>query len=84
MSGSEKIFHEDSENGRSPSSSSEREASLVDSQKLVWKMDLHILPMVTILYLLSFLDRSNVANARLEGLVTDVHMTGMRDTYPVA
>ncbi|KAF2171851.1 hypothetical protein M409DRAFT_63405 [Zasmidium cellare ATCC 36951] len=31
---------------------------------------------VCVLYLLSFLDRSNTANARLEGLTDDLHMTG--------
>ena len=46
------------------------------TRRLLWKLDLHLLPMVSILYLLSFLDRSNVANARIEGLVTDVKMTG--------
>ena len=62
-------------------SSPERaEESSPASRRLIWKIDLHILPMVTILYLLSFLDRSNVANARIEGLVTDVHMTGKNST----
>jgi len=40
------------------------------------KVDRKIVPGVTILYLLSFLDRSNVANAKLDGLTTDLHMTG--------
>ncbi|ORY19442.1 MFS nicotinic acid transporter-like protein Tna1 [Clohesyomyces aquaticus] len=48
----------------------------VDEKKLLRKLDLRLLPAVSILYLLSFLDRSNVANARLEGLTTDLQMTG--------
>lgn len=48
----------------------------VREKALLRKLDFHLLPAVTILYLLSFLDRSNVANARLEGLTTDLHMTG--------
>jgi len=48
----------------------------ISEKKLLRKLDLHLLPGVCILYLLSFLDRSNVANARLEGLATDLHMTG--------
>ena len=48
----------------------------VNEKALLRKLDLRLLPAVTLLYLLSFLDRSNVANARLEGLVTDLHMTG--------
>ncbi|KAL5116387.1 hypothetical protein ACEQ8H_005735 [Pleosporales sp. CAS-2024a] len=48
----------------------------MNEAKLLRKLDLKLLPAVSILYLLSFLDRSNVANARIEGLTTDVHMTG--------
>jgi len=49
-------------------------------RKLLNKLDWHLLPGVCVLYLLSFLDRSNVANARLDGL-TDfapggLYMTG--------
>lgn len=43
---------------------------------LLRKLDLKLLPPLTLLYLLSFLDRSNVGNARIEGLVADLHMTG--------
>ncbi|KAK1225609.1 hypothetical protein PQX77_011436 [Marasmius sp. AFHP31] len=45
-------------------------------RRLLRKLDLRLLPGLVILYLLSFLDRSNVANARLEGLTDDLHMTG--------
>lgn len=52
------------------------EDTRVSEKKLVRKLDWRLLPGVTVLYLLSFLDRSNVANARLDGLVDDLHMTG--------
>ncbi|THV07805.1 MFS general substrate transporter [Dendrothele bispora CBS 962.96] len=48
----------------------------IKEKKLLRKLDVHLLPGLVILYLLSFLDRSNVANARLEGLTDDLHMTG--------
>jgi len=48
----------------------------VNERSLLRKIDLRILPGVTALYLLSFLDRSNVANAKLDGLDTDLKMTG--------
>lgn len=48
----------------------------VNEKALLRKIDWHLVPGVSILYLLSFLDRSNVANARLDGLTTDLHMTG--------
>ncbi|MCJ1381622.1 hypothetical protein MMC17_004733 [Xylographa soralifera] len=48
----------------------------IQEKALLRKLDLRLLPAVTLLYLLSFLDRSNVANARLDGLTTDLNMTG--------
>ncbi|KAK2007900.1 major facilitator superfamily transporter [Colletotrichum eremochloae] len=48
----------------------------VNTKALLRKMDAKLLPAVGILYLLSFLDRSNVGNARIEGLTEDLHMTG--------
>ncbi len=48
----------------------------VNEKALIRKIDWRLLPAVGILYLLSFLDRSNVGNARIEGLTDDVHMTG--------
>ena len=71
----------------------------VDEKSLLRKLDLKLLPALTLLYLLSFLDRSNgtyspspetargrfmlltgsaVANARVEGLTTDLHMSRLR------
>ena len=48
----------------------------INEPALLRKLDLTLLPTLTLLYLLSFLDRSNVGNARIEGLATDLHMTG--------
>ncbi|OTA63346.1 MFS general substrate transporter [Hypoxylon sp. EC38] len=48
----------------------------INEVALLRKLDLRLLPAVGVLYLLSFLDRSNVGNARIEGLLNDVHMTG--------
>ena len=48
----------------------------LNEKSLVRKLDRHLLPGVCVLYLLSFLDRSNVANAKLDGLDKDLHMTG--------
>ncbi|KAI0032906.1 MFS general substrate transporter [Vararia minispora EC-137] len=42
----------------------------------VWrKLDWRILPFVTALYLLSFLDRTNIGNARIAGMATDLHLS---------
>lgn len=40
------------------------------------KFDLHILPWIFLLWLLSNLDRSNIGNAKLDGLVTELNLTG--------
>lgn len=67
----------------------------INEDKLLRKLDLKLLPTLTLLYLLSFLDRSNgrlpqptisapvthgikVANARVEGMVVDLHMSRLR------
>ncbi|KAJ8130521.1 hypothetical protein O1611_g3110 [Lasiodiplodia mahajangana] len=50
----------------------------VNEKSLLRKIDRHLLPAVGILYLLSFLDRSNVGNARIEGLLDDLDMNPMQ------
>ncbi|KAL2140004.1 hypothetical protein VTI28DRAFT_4398 [Corynascus sepedonium] len=60
----------------SGSESEELESGTVDKKALLRKLDWRLLPAVGILYLLSFLDRSNVGNARIEGLADDLNMTG--------
>lgn len=44
-------------------------------QALVRKLDLRLVPGIALLYLLSFLDRANVANARLWSLDADLGLT---------
>jgi len=50
--------------------------SNVDEKAVLRKMDLRLLPMLALLYLLSFLDRGNIGNAKIEGLTDTLHMTG--------
>ncbi|ORY96884.1 major facilitator superfamily transporter [Syncephalastrum racemosum] len=45
-------------------------------RKLVWKLDLSVLPFATVLYLFSSLDRGNIGNARLGGLEEDLGLVG--------
>jgi hypothetical protein len=54
----------------------EIDGGTVNEKALLRKIDWRLLPAVGILYLLSFLDRSNVGNAKLEGLTDDLGMTG--------
>ncbi|CAJ2501270.1 Uu.00g041230.m01.CDS01 [Anthostomella pinea] len=39
------------------------------------QMDMRLIPMLALLYLLSFLDRGNIGNAKIEGLQEDLGMT---------
>lgn len=48
----------------------------IDEKKLVRKIDFKLLPLFTILYLLSFLDRGNIGNAKIEGLAEDLNLQG--------
>ncbi|KAJ7348859.1 hypothetical protein DFH08DRAFT_959063 [Mycena albidolilacea] len=45
-------------------------------ERTVWrKLDIWVLPIVTLFYLLSFLDRTNIGNAKVAGLLKDLKMT---------
>lgn len=48
----------------------------VVEKKLLWKCDLHVIPVISLLYMLAFLDRINIGNARIQGLEMDLHMSG--------
>jgi hypothetical protein len=48
----------------------------LDLKAIHRKMDFRIVPMLTVLYLLSFLDRGNIGNANIEGLSVDLNLTG--------
>ncbi|KAI1415869.1 MFS general substrate transporter [Hypoxylon sp. FL1857] len=47
----------------------------LDEKKILRKMDIRLIPMLAILYLLSFLDRGNIGNAKIEGLQEDLMMS---------
>ena len=47
------------------------------TKKLLRKIDWMLIPFLAFLYLLSFLDRTNIGNARLAGLEADLGMKGL-------
>ncbi|KAN0061787.1 hypothetical protein ACQY0O_005780 [Thecaphora frezii] len=47
----------------------------VDEKKLLRKIDLYLIPFTSWLYLLSFLDRGAIGNARIYGLQTSLHLS---------
>jgi hypothetical protein len=48
----------------------------INERRLTWKIDLHLVPPLCVLYLLAFLDRVNIANARLYSLEKDLGLIG--------
>ncbi|CAF9908538.1 MAG: hypothetical protein ALECFALPRED_004668 [Alectoria fallacina] len=54
---------------------SAEEKAAIDS-KLVRKLDIRLIPWLCLLYLCSFLDRTNIGNAKLDGLEKSLHITG--------
>ena len=48
----------------------------VDERKLMNKIDLRVIPVLTLLYLLAFLDRVNISNAAIFGLKQELHLYG--------
>jgi len=42
------------------------------------KVDARLVPMLAVLYLISHIDRANIGNAKIEGMVEDLGMTGVQ------
>lgn len=56
--------------------SKDEEWRLIHEKKLLRRIDLHLMPFLVIMYLLNFLDRSNLAQARQGTLEKDLGMKG--------
>ncbi|KFX97714.1 hypothetical protein O988_04712 [Pseudogymnoascus sp. VKM F-3808] len=52
------------------------DVSQVDEVKTLRKMDIRLIPVLTVLYLLSFMDRGNIGNANIQGLTVDLGLSG--------
>ncbi|KAL2161713.1 hypothetical protein VTH06DRAFT_8275 [Thermothelomyces fergusii] len=53
---------------------SEEEKAQVE-RRLLWKLDLMLMPWLCLLYLLAFLDRTNIGNAKIAGLNQDLGLS---------
>ncbi|KAI2695469.1 hypothetical protein DTO013E5_6059 [Penicillium roqueforti] len=50
-----------------------------DKRKRVFhKVDKRLIPMLAVLYLICHIDRANIGNAKIEGMVQDLKMTGLQ------
>ena len=47
-----------------------------DDKKLLRKLDLHLIPGMTLLYLLNYLDRVNIGQAKLNGITSTLNLSG--------
>lgn len=48
----------------------------VAEKKLLLKIDLHLIPILWLLFLCAFIDRINIGNARIQGMEDDLGMKG--------
>ncbi|EXF77741.1 hypothetical protein CFIO01_03062 [Colletotrichum fioriniae PJ7] len=53
-----------------------------EEKKLVRKIDLYLLPLIFIMYLLSYMDRTNIGNAKIAGMDRDLELDSSR--YSIA
>ena len=54
----------------------------VAERKLLWKLDFTVLPLLWLLYLVCFVDRSNIGNAKIQGMEKELNLKGQK--YNVA
>ncbi|KAG0004143.1 hypothetical protein BGZ80_001673 [Entomortierella chlamydospora] len=48
------------------------------------KIDFHLIPLISVLYLCSFLDRVNIGNAKVAGLSTDIELTSTQYNWALS
>ncbi|KAF5373687.1 hypothetical protein D9758_000898 [Tetrapyrgos nigripes] len=72
---SDKKLPMDEEGARPSDSRTSLEYTDEEARRAVRRLDYAILPVMTLYYLLSFLDRANIGNARVAGLQRDLGMT---------
>lgn len=53
-------------------------APTVDKKAILRKLDVRIIPVLAVLYLMSFLDRANIGNARIEGMTEDLNISSQQ------
>ncbi|CAP96482.1 hypothetical protein E8E15_008346 [Penicillium rubens] len=49
-----------------------------ERKKVFRKVDRRLIPMLAVLYLICHIDRANIGNAKIEGMVEDLNMTGLQ------
>ena len=60
------------------------DAPVINERKLMTKVDLRLIPVLSVLYLLAFLDRTNIANAAIYSLSSDLGLPRGSNEYNTA
>ncbi|POS74793.1 hypothetical protein DHEL01_v206807 [Diaporthe helianthi] len=55
-----------------------------EAAKLMWKVDLRVLPMLFVIYIVAFLDRANIANALTMSMPEELGLTGQQPNVALA
>ncbi|KIY02918.1 uncharacterized protein Z520_01383 [Fonsecaea multimorphosa CBS 102226] len=55
-----------------------------EERRIIRKIDVRLLPVLAVLYLCSYLDRSNIGNAKIAGMYEDLELYGLRYNTVVA
>ncbi|KAI0485285.1 major facilitator superfamily transporter [Xylariaceae sp. FL0804] len=55
---------------------------LEKQRRVIRKVDWRLMPMLVFLYLITYLDKTNIGNAKIEGLLDDIHISGQQ--YSIA
>lgn len=53
-------------------------------RKLIWKLDVHLLPPLFVLWFISLIDRVNIGTARIQGLEKDLKMDPLSNKFNIA
>ncbi|KAI9842839.1 MAG: hypothetical protein M1837_006860 [Sclerophora amabilis] len=69
---------------RQPLAYHEEQMAQKEEKMIVRKIDLNILPILTVLFLFSFLDRTSIGNARIAGLGTELKLEGLKFSTAVS
>ena len=67
----------------SDTDSSRHDTDGVSDKALMWKVDIRILPIMFLFYMLSYLDRINIGNARIQGMQEELKL-GVDDRFNTA
>lgn len=77
--GADAVVHEKISTGEiEPGSYADPEYHARMTRRILFKVDTRVLPILALLFLCSFLDRTNVGNAKIYGLAEDLGMTNLQ------